>query len=225
MLYSVKEDRGRGSLFLMRQAHSSSQQIDRAVACLSRGGVVAFPTDTLFALGADAFSAEAIQAVFRIKQRLPDMGCPLLLSDIDQLATVAIEIPSIAWELAQRFWPGALTLVLPKSPSVPEIATGGKDTVAVRMPDHPLALNLIRALGRPLTGTSANVSGAPDPLSAQQVRDSLVEACPMLVDGPPAPRGVASTILDVTDGNAKLFREGAISWQDVASALGPARSR
>ena len=147
------------------EATYAELQIRAAVVMLKVGGIICFPTDTLYALGADAFNAEAVARVFRAKGRDEDQGLPVLLSDAEQLRQVAIDIPDSAWKLARRYWPGALTMVVRRSPNLPDIVSGGAKTVAVRVPAHPIAREIIRELGRPVIGTSANRTGASDSLT------------------------------------------------------------
>ena len=179
---------------------------------------MAFPTDTLYALAADAFRAEAVGRVFEIKGRAGDMPLPLLLGSIDELEQVSIDIPDLAWALASRFWPGPLTLVLKSSPEVPQIVTAGKRSIAVRMPDHNVPLALIRDLGRPITGTSANPSGGPDPVTADDVRRHLGTKIDYVIDGGPATAATPSTIVDLTGAKPGLVRQGAIPWESLCSA-------
>ncbi len=197
----------------------SDDRIHRAVERLRQGGLVAFPTDTLYALGADAFNSQAVQRVFRAKHRPPDMGLPLLLSDSDMLPQVATDVPPIAKALADRFWPGSLTILLPKSVKVSDMVTGGHNTVAVRVPDHALALELIAALGNPITGTSANVTGGPDPVTPQHVREQMGASCDMVLDDGKAELGVSSTIIDLATARPTLVRAGAIPWEDIEPFL------
>ena len=180
--------------------------------------MVAFPTDTLYGLGADAFEVEAVQRVFQIKGRTGDMALPLLLASIRDLEQVCTQVPDMAWPLVERFWPGPLTLIMRKAPEVPSAVTGGEDTVAVRLPDHPVPQALVRELGRPITGTSANPSGGPDPRTAKDVARMLGDRVDYILDGGPATRGGPSTILDLTKPNPRLVRQGTISLsalQDV----------
>ena len=199
----------------MPPSESSVMNVDHAVECLRRGGVVSFPTDTLFALGADALSPQALRRVIEIKGRRPAMGLPLLIADSADLDTIAIDIPEVARELALRFWPGPLTLVVKKAPHIPALVTGNRDSVAVRVPNHPLAIVLIDRLGGPVTGTSANLTGGPDPLSAKQVCEFLGTACDLVLDGPPPPDGIRSTIVDVSGRWPRLIRAGAVPWESV----------
>ena len=178
---------------------------------------MAFPTDTLYGLGADAFSAKAVSRVFEIKGRPGDMALPLLLGGAQDLELVTTDIPDTAWALVQHFWPGPLTLILNKAPAVPPIVTGGKNSVAVRMPDHHVPLALIRELGRPIIGTSANPTGGPDPVTAEDVRSLLGERVDYIVDGGPTTLGGPSTVLDLTEATPRLVRQGTIEHRSLWS--------
>ncbi len=191
--------------------------IQEAVAVLRGKGVVAFPTDTIYGLGADAFSVEAVARVFSIKGRPQEMGMPLLLGSIRDLDKVTSDVPDLARTFVERFWPGPLTLILTKSTDVPSAVTGGKDSVAVRMPDHEVPLMLIRELGGPITGTSANPTGGPDPTTAEDVRRLLKDKVDFLLDGGPSTSGRASTILDFTGPSPKVVRSGAIAIECLQS--------
>ena len=184
---------------------------------LQRKGVVAFPTDTIYGLGAFAFCVEAVARVFNIKGRPQDMGMPLLLGSIRDLDAVATYVPDLARTLVDHFWPGPLTLILRKSTDVPSIVTGGNDSVAVRMPDHEVPVKLIRELGGPITGTSANPTGGPDPTTAEDVRRLLKDKVDLVVDGGPSTRGSPSTILDLTGPSPKVLRSGAIAIDRLQS--------
>ena len=193
------------------------QSILDAVSVLKRKGVVAFPTDTLYGLGADAFCVEAVGRVFEIKGRSGEMALPLLLGDIQDLDRVSTEISDLARGLVERFWPGSLTLILRKSPEVPNVVTGGRDSVAVRMPDHHVPLALARELGGPITGTSANRSGGPNPVTAEDVRSFLGQTPDYVVDGGPATSGLPSTVVDLTSATPRLVRPGAIPHELLKS--------
>ena len=190
-------------------------EIEQGLDRLRAGGVVVFPTDTLYGVGADVFNVAALARVFSLKGRPLGMALPVLVSGWDQVPMVAEDVPDLASRLAQRFWPGPLTLVLPRSPLLPELVTGGLDTVAVRMPDHPIPLTLARELGRPVTGTSANRSGEPDLLTVEAVEAHLDGKVDYIFRCGPAPAGVASTVVDVTTGTARLVREGALPFAAV----------
>lgn len=193
------------------------EQIQAAVAVLRNGGVVAVPTDTLYGLAADFTSASAVRRVIDIKGRPEEMGMPLLLSQAADLSLVTRDLPKAAWSLAQRFWPGALTLVVPRSPAVSDLVTGGRDTVAVRVPNHLVPIALARGLGRPITGTSANRTGQPPCQTAQAVRLQLGNAVDMILEGGDTPQGIQSTIVDLTGPVPRVLRHGAVSLADIQS--------
>lgn len=184
--------------------------METAVSILLQGGLVAFPTDTLYALGAHAFMEKAVRRVYQVKRRPLDMALPLLLADAADMEKVAVDIPQAAWDMAGRFWPGALTLILCKGPSISDVVTAGKETVAVRVPNHPLALRLIEAVGAPLTGTSANRSGEGEPVTAEDVRQQLGEEIDLILDGGACPLEAASTMVDMTLDTPRIVRQGAI---------------
>ena len=208
----------------MQPAIPSPAEIEEAVGVLRRKGVVAFPTDTLYGLGADAFSAEAVARVFEVKGRPAEAGLPILLGSRRDLELVAVQIPEMAWRLAERFWPGALTLILWKSPKVPSNVTGGMDSVAVRIPDHPVPLALIRGLGKPITGTSANPSGSLAPVTAEEVRGLVGKTVDYVLDGGTATAGRPSTIVDLTGRTPRLVRPGVIPYDSIryVCSLSPA---
>ena len=200
-------------------------QIHAAVVMLRVGGIVCFPTDTLFALGADAFNAEAVERVYRAKDRDHAQGLPVLLSDVEQLNSVAIDVPESALTLAQQYWPGALTLVVRRSPDLPEVVSGGAMTVAVRVPDHPVARQIIRELGRPVIGTSANRSGASDARSLENVVEELGPWLDYTVGEGTLPAGEPSTIVDLTTARPEVLREGAIPSAEILAVLADADSK
>ena len=140
---------------------------------------------------------------------------PVLIAGWDQLNMVAKDLSQLAGVLAQRFWPGPLTLVLPKTLQVSSLVTGGRDTVAVRMPNHPVPLAVTGRLGRPITGTSANRSGEPDPVSAEGVEQQLGDQVDQIIRCGPTPKGMPSTVVDVTSDAPRLLREGAIPFDDI----------
>jgi L-threonylcarbamoyladenylate synthase len=162
-----------------------------------------------------------VERIYRVKQRPPDMALPLLVAKISQIEALAETVPEIAHRLISKFWPGALTIVLPASSSVPEIITAGGTTVAVRMPAHPVPLALIETTGMPLIGTSANLSGRPSPLTATEVQAQLGDGVDLIIDdGKPCP-GTVSTIVDVTGEVPVILREGAISRKEIESLYQP----
>ncbi len=190
-------------------------QIEKGIHLLKNGGLVAFPTDTVYGLGACFSDIAAVERIYRLKQRPHNMGLPLLVADAAQLSEVAADISPAAWLLLRRFMPGALTLVLPRAESVPDIVTGGGGTVAVRIPNHPVPLALIRGVGMPIIGTSANISGRPSPLAAAEVLSQFGSKLEMVIDGGRCPVGRESTIVGVSGDVPRLLRQGAISRQEL----------
>jgi L-threonylcarbamoyladenylate synthase len=191
------------------------EQIKKGVEILKKGGLVAFPTDTVYGLGVGAYQVSAVERLFTVKQRPREMALPLLLADFTQINEVAQFISPTAWRLASKYWPGALTLVVYRSERVPDIISNGGDTVAVRIPDHPVPLALIKGLGMPVVGTSANLSGQPNALDALGVRTTLGDRLDLIIDGGPAPGGKESTVVDITGEIPVILREGAISRQEL----------
>ena len=199
---------------------SLSAQVDVAVSHLSRSGVVAIPTDTLYGLAASAVDPEAVARVFEIKGRPGGMAMPVLLADPQDLDTFATDVSEVARKLANRFWPGPLSLVVKRSEAMPDAATAGHNTVALRVPDHPVPRAIARRLGAPITGTSANPSGQPAATTAAKVREQLGDAVDLVVDAGESPIGEGSTILDVTGPGLVALRLGAVSIADISDAIG-----
>jgi L-threonylcarbamoyladenylate synthase len=193
------------------------REIEKGVEILQKGGVIAFPTDTVYGLGADAFNSTAVERIYEIKNRPKHQQFPLLIADVKQLTALAEPIPEIAWFLARRFWPGGLTLVLSKTNSVPPHLTSGT-TIAVRVPDHPVCQALIQHLGNPIIGTSANVSGQPAALTAQEVGQQLEGRVDLIINGGKCPGGKESTIVDITREPPTILRHGIISSHEVDKA-------
>ncbi len=197
----------------------------RAVDALRSGGTVAYPTDTVYGLGSHGLDPDAVRRVFTIKQRPVTMAVPLLVADLEMLRFVVACLPNIATDLVERFMPGPLTLVLRRSPVVPDIVTAGGDTVAVRIPDHAIPRRLARELGAPIVGTSANRSGMPSPVSAEEVRTQLGADVDLILDGV-CSRGVESTIVDLSGKSPVILRQGALSAEEISRVTGvpiPAR--
>ena len=193
-------------------AAGREQEAATALRHLKQGGVVALPTDTLYGLAADVFNAAALRRVFDIKGRPAELALPVLVSDVEQAERVARDFPPAARRLAQAFWPGSLTLVLPKTPDLSPLITGGRDTVAVRMPQHWAPLALAAGLGRPITGTSANRSGAPDLPTLAALQATLGDAVDYIIAQGPPPQGAPSTIIDLTGDRPTLIREGVLPF-------------
>lgn len=183
--------------------------LEAAARSLRAGRLVAFPTDTLYALGADPRNPEALARLLRAKGSR-DRPIPLLLPGPESLRSVAAEVPDLAVILAERFWPGALMLILPARADLLEAVTGGTGTVGVRVPGSAVARDLLRRVGAPLTGTSANRSGEPPPRRADEVAADLLHHLDLLLDGGACPLGVPSTVLDLTVDPPRVRRAGAV---------------
>ena len=192
-------------------------EIEEAARIIRSGGVVITPTDTLFGLAADVFQEAAIQRVFAVKGRPQRMAVPVLVASWEQAMEVTESVSEVGYRLAQRFWPGALTLVFPRAPKLPESLTGGESTVAVRMPDHWAPLELCKAIG-PITGTSANISGGPDLLTLDHLDGSLGQGIDYIIRAGPPPQGTSSTVVDVSSAAPVLLRQGALPFQEVLAA-------
>ncbi|HXZ94363.1 MAG TPA: L-threonylcarbamoyladenylate synthase [Dehalococcoidia bacterium] len=195
----------------------SQREIKKGVKVLQNGGVIAFPTDTVYGLGADAFNSTAVEKIYEIKDRPKYQQFPLLIADVKQLTNLAEPIPEIAWFLASRFWPGGLTLVLSKKDLVPAYLAS-RPTIAVRIPNHPVCQALIQHLGNPLIGTSANISGQPAALSAEEVEQQLEGKVDLIINGGKCPGGKESTIVDVTHEPPVILRQGIIPSHEIDKA-------
>jgi L-threonylcarbamoyladenylate synthase len=204
----------------------SPANLERAAAILRQGGVVAFPTETVYGLGAAAFDERAVARVFEIKGR-PRFD-PLIVHAAarEEVLQLVRAFPPPAQVLADRFWPGPLTLVLPKSPRVPDIVTAGLDTVAVRVPNHPVALELLRRAGVPVAAPSANPFGMTSPTTAEHVERLLGSAVDFVLDGGPCPVGIESTVVLVApEGEAMLLRPGGVPLEEIEALIGPLRQQ
>ena len=190
-------------------------QIEKGISILKQGGLVAFPTDTVYGLGASMNIHQAVERIYEAKERPRNMALPLLLARASQISEVAEFVPPIAWLLIRNFLPGALTIVLYKSSLVPDIVTAGGETVAVRIPDHCIPVTLIEGAGVPIVGTSANPSGQPSPLTADEVCSQLGDKIDLIIDGGRCLGGRESTIVDVTGEKPVILREGAISREEL----------
>ncbi len=191
--------------------------LPRSLQVLRTGGLVAFPTDTVYGLGALASDGVAVQSIYVAKDRPAEKAIPILLADAGDLDRVASVVPPMARRLAERFWPGPLTLVVPKRRELPE-AVSATATVGVRVPDHRLARELLRAAG-PMAVTSANASGRESASTAQEVLAQLGGRLPLILDGGRTPGGVPSTVIDCTRAEPVILRLGALTLQDIKSAL------
>jgi L-threonylcarbamoyladenylate synthase len=195
------------------------KQIKQAITILKKGGVVAYPTDTVYGLGAGMTDTAAVERIFKVKGRPKGMALPVLLADKAQIEEIVAVFPAAARRLADEFFPGALTIILPKSDAVPDIITGGGRTVAFRIPNHPVPLALIKGLGKPIVGTSANLSGHPSALTAEEVRGQIGDKMEMVIDGGRCPGGIESTVIDLSGEKPIVRRQGAISVERLRKIL------
>jgi L-threonylcarbamoyladenylate synthase len=193
---------------------SDPEAISQAAALLKQGQLVVFPTETVYGLAAAVNNEEAIAALFRAKGRPDEKGIPVLLADVSALVVVAREVTPVAQGLAERFWPGPLTLILPRRLDLPDNLSAN-DTVAVRLPDHPVARAIIREAGGAVAATSANRSGQPPASDASEARAALEGRVAAIVDGGAVPIGLPSTIVDCTSSPPAVLRQGPLSASDL----------
>jgi len=196
---------------------TSVDAIIQALEVLERGGLVAFPTDTVYGVGALAFNGDAVKSIYTAKKRPVEKAIPILLGGLEDLDKVAAEVPQIAEKLASRFWPGPLTLVVPKHPRLPGVVSE-LSTVGVRMPDHLVAQGLLRATG-PMAVSSANISGQDNPETAQEVMSQLSGRIHLVLDGGKTPGGVPSTVADCTGVKPVILREGPVTLEEIQKTL------
>lgn len=184
-------------------------KVGEAIEVIRGGGIIAFPTDTVYGLGADPWNEAAVERLYRIKDRPYGKALPLLISENEAITQLAALIPEIVWELVNKYWPGPLTIVLYRSKGVPAYLTGGGETVALRCPDHPLALELINRLGAPLAVTSANISGENPFYDFDGVRASFADKVDLILPGE-VKYGIVSTVIDFTGAVPQIVRSGAL---------------
>ena len=196
------------------------ESIVRSVPILNEGGVIAIPTDTLYALSASAFNDDGINKVFGIKHRPLNMPVPLFIGELEDLNYYCSDIPELAWKLGETFWPGGLSIVLNKNISIPDTVTGSKGSVALRIPNHPIPRHLVKLLKAPLTGTSANISGNPPCTKASEVREQLGKTVDLIIDGGQLNMNLPSTIIDLTGSMPKILRSGAVSIESINNVIG-----
>jgi L-threonylcarbamoyladenylate synthase len=196
---------------------NSPDAISQILNVLQAGGLVAFPTDTVYGVGASAFNGIAVVSLYAAKDRPIEKAIPVLLSDATELDKVASHVPSMARSLAARFWPGPLTLVVPKNQAVPD-AVSDRDTVGVRVPDNTIARTLLRFMG-PMAVTSANISGGKNPTTSEEVYSQLNGRIQVILDGGRTAGGIPSTVVDCIHTDPVILRDGPISLEEIKSAL------
>lgn len=195
--------------------------LTKAAALIRAGELVAFPTETVYGLGANALDAAAVEKIYAAKKRPATSPLIVHVSSVEMARTLVREWPERAETLAREFWPGPLTLVLPKQPHVPDGLTAGLDTVGIRMPAHPIALELIREAGVPIAAPSANPFTELSPTTAQHVRDALGDRVALVLDGGPSKVGIESTVLSLAGPKPVLLRPGMISKANIEAVIGP----
>lgn len=202
-------------------SHNPDPTVVQAIVTVLEGdGLVALPTDTVYGLAADIFSEAALERLLQVKARPHDKPIPIFIAGIDDLGGIAPDVPEAAWRLARRFWPGPLTLILNASPHIPDAITAGTRTVGVRVPNLPLIELILKALDHPITGTSANKSGGPNPLTSKDVMRELRDRFDLLVDGGKSGSSIPSTVLDCTQFPVRIIRTGAVQRGTITAVLG-----
>lgn len=202
----------------MRFGKEIERKIAEAAEIIKGGGVVAFPTETVYGLGANAYDEKAVKKIFELKGRPQDNPLIVHISKKQDIYLVAREVPHNAKILIREFWPGPLTLVLPKNPSIPDVVTAGLDTVAVRMPAHPIALKIIKLSGVPIAAPSANISGKPSATQPEHIKKYFGEKV-FIIEGK-VKIGIESTVLDMTEDIPKILRPGAITKEMIERKIG-----
>ncbi|MEM0381908.1 MAG: L-threonylcarbamoyladenylate synthase [Nitrososphaerota archaeon] len=210
----------RAQVYRVDRNDPDPRAVSHAAEVIRRGGLVAFPTETVYGLGADALNPGAVERVFKAKGRPPDNPLIIHVASMEELYTIGRDIDWRAEELAKRFWPGPLTLVVKKSPIVPKITVAGLDTAAVRMPRHKVALRLIEESERPIAAPSANKSGRPSPTLAEHVVADLGDEVDLVLDSGPTDIGVESTVLDITSEKPVILRPGGVSREEIEAVVG-----
>lgn len=182
-----------------------------AAELIKQGEVVGFPTETVYGLGANAFDGKAVEKIFRAKGRPADNPLIVHISSLDMIEGIAQEVPPLAMKIAERFWPGPLTMIMPKTAKIPAVTSGGLDTVGIRFPAHPVARRLIELCGVPLAAPSANLSGSPSPTTARRVFEDMSGRIPAIIDGGESAVGVESTVISFDDSGVRILRPGGIT--------------
>ena len=193
--------------------------LERSTRLILSGQVIAFPTDTYYGLGADPFNLAAVSEIFRIKRRSSERPIPLLVASLDQAADLVSDPPKLFFTLAKKFWPGPLTLIAPASQQIPLKITANTGRVGVRWPRSLLAEALITALGRPLTGTSANLSDRPACSTAEEVEEQIGRSLPLILDGGSTAGGQPSTVVELRGDRVRILRQGGVAESELEDFL------
>ncbi|MDD4878653.1 MAG: L-threonylcarbamoyladenylate synthase [Candidatus Nanoarchaeia archaeon] len=203
----------------IRKDNPEKVLVKQAALIIKEGGLVAFPTETVYGLGADAFNSKAVEKIFEAKERPASKALIAHIADKKDVYKLSREVPKEAEMLMNKFWPGPLTIILKKSKIVPDAATAGLDTIAIRMPAHNVALALIREAKTPIAAPSANISGMPSPTDAEQVIEYMMGKIDVIIDSGDTDIGVASTVLDMTVNPPLILRQGALSKEEIEMVL------
>lgn len=196
-----------------------TKELIEASHIISNNGVIITPTDTLYGLSANIFSEQGVNRIFKIKHRDLGLALPILVSSWGQCLPLIQGQTELGFDLQKIYWPGALTMIFKKTAAVPDYLTAGKDTIAIRMPNHPAPLFLAENLGAPITGTSANLSGEPDALTLEDLSVQVINQVDMVLDVKPSPLGTASTILDLSGSEPVIIRHGALNIERELKAI------
>jgi len=200
--------------------NATNDNIKLCAEVIKQGGLVAIPTETVYGLAANAMDFDAVSSIFAAKGRQPDNPLIVHVSAPEKAAEIAAEIPELFHILVKAFWPGPLTLILKKNNKIPSNVTAGLDTVAVRMPNHPVALSLIEESGCPIAAPSSNISGFPSPTKAVHVKNDLDGKIKFILDGGNCSVGLESTVLDISEGTPRILRPGCVTYDELTSLLG-----
>ncbi len=201
-------------------ADNICEAVNEAAEEIKKGNVVGIPTETVYGLGANALDTEAVKKIFLAKGRPQDNPLIVHISSFGELFPLVKEVPKEAEMLAEKFWPGPLTMIMPKSDKIPDSVCGGLDTVAVRMPSHPVMREIIRSSGVPIAAPSANISGSPSPTNAHYVYEDMKGKIPLIIDGGESEVGVESTVITLAENPPRLLRPGGITHSELESVLG-----
>ncbi len=193
--------------------------VSAGAGAIRNGGLVAFPTETVYGLGADPFNPGAVKRLFKVKGRPRKKPLTAHISGPDMIEEVAIDIPEVGYLLAERFWPGPLTMVMRKGRGIPQEVTAGRDTIGVRMPDHPVALALIEKVGRALVAPSANLSGHPSPTKGKEVIEIFDGKVDVILDAGKTEIGKDSTVVDITTRPMRVYRQGGLPIEDIMQVV------
>ncbi len=194
-----------------------------AADIMRAGGLVVFPTETVYGLGTIASNQQAVLSVFTAKRRPNNTPLPVQIADISMLPLVTLNPPDNAYILARTFWPGPLTIVLPRNPSISDAVTAGNNTVGVRIPDHAIMLQILKELKAPAVATSANISGCPPPTTAREAADQIGQSVDLIIDSGPCQIGASSTVISLSGADINILRQGSVTLEELTQTLNAKR--